>query len=222
MKHRLALILLTAMGLTLLGYTALRTLDLIQLTLAASQQTIGYLALVAFDGGLIGWTLFLLHGAQGAWQRAISALMIVVSLAGVVLGFTADTLYQAAARGTLLSVDARLIETAVYGMAAIIGLNIAAVTATHLTDPAARRAQAEEEAQDKITDAAITAISKNADALAAELAPKLGEDWLADMRARFLHANGDTPGPSRNGQSYAATLSKVEGPAPKGTSPKKE
>jgi hypothetical protein len=51
MKQKIALTLLTLMGLALLGYTALRTLDLIQLTLPADQQAIGYLALVAFDGG---------------------------------------------------------------------------------------------------------------------------------------------------------------------------
>lgn len=58
MKQKIALALVTFMGLALLGYTALRTLDVIQLALPTDQQAIGYLALVAFDGGLVGWTLF--------------------------------------------------------------------------------------------------------------------------------------------------------------------
>jgi hypothetical protein len=187
MKQKIALVLVTLMGLALLGYTALRTLDLIQLTLPADQQAIGYLALVAFDGGLVGWTLFYLHGAKGAWQRGISAMMIVVSLAGVLIAFGADTLYQANARGTLASLDPALVATAIWGMVLIIGANVGAVTAVHLTDPNARKAQAEEEARDRITEAALLQIASNAESLAAELAPQLGAAWLTEMRAQYAH-----------------------------------
>lgn len=187
MKQKIALALVTLMGLALLGYTALRTLDLIQLTLPSDQQAIGYLALVAFDGGLLGWTLFYLHGAQGAWQRGISAMMIVVSLAGVLIAFGADTLYQANARGTLATLDPTLVATAIWGMVLIIGANVGAVTAIHLTDPNARKAQAEEEARDRITEAALLQIASNAESLAAELAPQLGVAWLTEMRAQYAH-----------------------------------
>lgn len=187
MKQKIALVLVTLMGLALLGYTALRTLDLIQLTLPSDQQAIGYLALVAFDGGLVGWTLFYLHGAKGAWQRGISALMIVVSLAGVLIAFGADTLYQANARGTLATLDPELVATAIWGMVLIIGANVGAVTAVHLTDPNARKAQAEEEARDRITEAALLQIASNAESLAAELAPQLGAAWLSEMRAQYVH-----------------------------------
>lgn len=188
MKQKIALVLVTLMGLALLAYTALRTLDLIQLTLPADQQAIGYLALVAFDGGLVGWTLFYLHGAKGAWQRGISALMIAISLAGVLIAFGADTLYQANVRGTLATLDPALLATAIWGMVLIIGANVAAVTAIHLTDPLARKAQAEEEARDRITEAALAQIASNAETLAAELAPQLGAAWLTEMRAQYAHA----------------------------------
>ncbi len=187
MKQKIALALVTLMGLAPLGYTALRTLDLIQLTLPTDQQAIGYLALVAFDGGLVGWTLFYLHGAKGAWQRGIAAMMIVVSLAGVLIAFGADTLYQANARGTIATLDPALVTTAIWGMVLIIGANVGAVVATHLTDPDARKAQAEEEARDKITEAALKQIASNADTLAAELSPKIGEAWVTEMRAQYAH-----------------------------------
>ena len=148
MKQKMALALVTLMGLALLGYTALRTLDLIQLTLPANQQVVGYLALVAFDGGLVGWTLFYLHGAKGAWQRGIAALMILVSLVGVLIAFGVDTFYQSAARGTIAEIDPQMVTTAIWGMVIIIGTNVAAVTAIHLMDPEARRLLAEVVARD--------------------------------------------------------------------------
>ena len=155
MKQKIALALVTVMGLALLAYTALRTLDLIQLTVRVDQQAIGYLALVAFDGGLIGWTLFYLHGAKGGWQRGISAMMIVVSLAGVLIAFSADTLYQANVRGTWVTLEPASLARASWGKVFIIGANVAALIAIHLTDPLARTAQAEEEARDRITEAAL-------------------------------------------------------------------
>jgi hypothetical protein len=144
--------------------------------------------LVAFDGGLVGWTLFYLHGAKGAWQRGISAMMIAVSLAGVLIAFGADTLYQANARGTLATLDPTLVATAIWGMVLIIGTNVGAVTAIHLTDPDTRKAQAEEEARDRITEAALLQIASNAESLAAELAPQLGAAWLTEMRAQYTHS----------------------------------
>ena len=188
MKQKIALALVTMMGLALLGYTALRTLDLIQMTLPLDQQTIGYLALVAFDGGLVGWTLFFLHGAKGSWQRGIAAMMIVVSLAGVLIAFGADTLYQSGVRGTTAELDPAIVATAIWGMVLIIGANVGAVVATHLTDPEARKAMAEEEARDKIVEAALRQIDSNADSLAAELSPKIGEAWVTEMRAQFSHS----------------------------------
>lgn len=185
MKRTIATIVITVMGLVLLGYTALRTLDLIQLTLPIDQQAIAYLALVAFDGGLLGWLMFFLYGASGSWQRGIALVMIVVSLAGVLIAFGADTIYQASARGTLTELDPATISTAIWAMVLIIGANVAAVTIVHLQSPEARRMRAEEEARDKIEDAAIKKIDENADALAAELAPSLGAAWVKDMRHRY-------------------------------------
>jgi hypothetical protein len=197
MKQKIALVLVTLMGLALLGYTALRTLDLIQLTLPVSQQAVGYLALVAFDGGLVGWTLFYLHGAKGAWQRAIATMMIVVSLAGVLIAFATDTFYQSAARGTIATIDPAFVSTAIWGMVAVIGANVGAVVGIHLTDPEARKAQAEEEARDKITEAVLKKIASNAEILATELAPQIGEAWVSDMRAQYANNLSITPSVTR-------------------------
>lgn len=181
----IGLVLVNGIGLALLIFTALRTLDLIQLTLPLESQNLGYLALVAFDGGLVGWTVYHIWAARGGWQRGISLGMIGVSLIGVLIAFGTDTQYQAAARGTVATIDPELVSVAIWGMVGIIGLNIAAVVVMHLKDPDVQRMQAEEEARDKITDAALKQIASNAETLAAELAPRLGSQWISEMRAQF-------------------------------------
>ena len=58
MAKSLTFILVALMALALMLFTASRTLDLLQLLLPANQSVFAYLGLVAFDGGLLGWSLF--------------------------------------------------------------------------------------------------------------------------------------------------------------------
>jgi len=190
MKQKMSAAVITLMALTLLVYTASRTLNFIRLTLPPTSQDTAYLALVAFDGGLVLWTLFYLHGARGPWQRGISALMVVVSLIAVLLGFGADTVYTASGYG-LAHMSAGDAQSAIYAMVAIIGLNVAAVTFVHMTSPEALLAQAEEEARDKITSATLERIGQNATQLASEVAPQLAADWQS--RTRRQHLDGIMP-----------------------------
>jgi hypothetical protein len=196
MKQKMATALVTLMGISLLGYTASRTLNFIRMTLPLDQHDTAYLALVAFDGGLLLWTAFYLHGAKGPWQRGIAALMIVVSLVGVLIGFGADTLYTATGFG-LAKMTAGDAQSAIWAMVIIIGLNVAAVTITHMTHPDALRAQAEEEAHDRITMATLEQIKQNATQLAAELAPQLASKWTHDMRSQHLQGIEPAPAPPR-------------------------
>ena len=196
MKQKMATALVTLMGISLLGYTASRTLNFIRMTLPPDQHDTAYLALVAFDGGLLLWTAFYLHGAKGPWQRGIAALMIVVSLVGVLIGFGADTLYTATGFG-LAKMTAGDAQSAIWGMVIIIGLNVAAVTVTHMTHPDALRAQAEEEAHDRITMATLEQIKQNATHLAAELAPQLAGKWTQDMRLQHLQGIEPASAPPR-------------------------
>lgn len=185
MRQKMSTALITVMGVALLIYTASRTLSFLRMTLPASSQDTAYLALVAFDGGLLLWTLYYLHGARGPWQRGISALMVMVDLAGVVIGFAADTMWTAAGHG-LAQMAQSDAQTAILAMVAIIALNVAAVVVCHLTSPDALLAQAEEEARDKITIATLQQIGQNAVQLASELAPKLAADWQARTRQQHL------------------------------------
>jgi|CXWL01.1.fsa_nt_gi hypothetical protein len=191
MKSAITKLLITALGLCLLGYTAVRTVDLITLTLPGDKQVTGYLALAAFDGGLIAWSLFFMNGAKGAWQRGIAILMTLVSTCGVLAALAADTLYHASEAGMTRGVDPLFIESVVWVMVAVIGLNILAVTFVHITDPSRLKAMAEAEAIDKIESATLALIARSADSLAAELAPVQAAKWVEDMRAR--HGAGVLP-----------------------------
>ena len=173
------------LGLLLLVYSATRSLDFIALTLPPGRQGLAYFGLAALDGGLIAWLLSYLYGSKGGWQRATSFLMILIDLLGAVAMFTLDTLYNTGKSGMTAAMTPDELQTAVLGLSAVIALNIAATVAHALTDPDRLREQAEENAFSQVEDATLKQISKNADLLAAELAPTLAADWIANTRARY-------------------------------------
>lgn len=181
-------ITLHTLGLALLVYTASRTVDFLTLTLPLEQQTLAFIGLAAFDGGLLGWLIYHLTAARGPAQRAISFAMILVSLAGIVIAFAGDTIYRAGERGTLAAASPTLILTVVLATTAIIGANIVALVALHLTDPAARRRQAEQDAADTIDEETTAQIAAQSATLAAALAPARAAAWLADARSRYTPA----------------------------------
>lgn len=179
-------LLVTILGGALLVYSATRTLHFIQMTLPEDSKTLAYFGLAALDGGLVAWLLSYLYGSRGGWQRAISMLMVVVDAVGVIAMFTLDTLYSAGMAGMTEGLDASQIHNAILALSAIIGLNIIATIAHHLTEPDKLREQAEEEAFSKVEEATLKQIQTNANQLAAQLAPTLAADWMNQTRARYM------------------------------------
>jgi hypothetical protein len=186
MFKKIGSLLVTLLGVSLLIYSATRSLDFISLTLPADKQILAYFGLAALDGGLIAWLLAYLHGSRGGWQRAISLLMVVTDLLGAVAMFTFDALYRTAERGMIASLAPEVIQSAVLALSGVIALNVAATVAHHLTAPENLKAQAEEEAFARIEEATLRQIARNAEQLAAEVAPTLASDWMAQTRARYL------------------------------------
>jgi hypothetical protein len=186
MFKKIGVLLITVLGGALLVYSATRSLHFIQMTLPEDSKILAYFGLAALDGGLVAWLLSYLYGSRGGWQRAVSMLMVCVDSVGVIAMFTLDTLYNAGEAGMTNAMTAAQIQNAILALSAIIGLNIIATIAHHLTDPDKLREQAEEEAFAKVEDATLKQISKNADTLAAQLAPTMAEDWMTQTRARYL------------------------------------
>jgi len=186
MFKKIGMLLVTILGGALLVYSATRSLDFIELTLPEDRKILAYFGLAALDGGLIAWLLSYLYGSRGGWQRAISILMVCVDAVGAIAMFTLDTLYNTGKAGLTVAMSASEIKNAVLALSGIIALNIIATIAHHLTDPDKMREQAEEEAFSKVEEAALKQISKNADALAAKLAPTMAADWMNQTEARYL------------------------------------
>jgi len=185
MARKIGTIIIFILGAVLLVYSATRSLDFISLTLPDERKILAYFGIAALDGGLIAWVMSYLYGSKG-WQRAIAFLMVIVDLLGAVAMFTLDTLYNTGKAGMTEAFTPSQLQTAVLALSGVIALNIAAAIAHHLTDPEQMRAQAEEEAFSKVEDATLKQISKNADQLAAQLAPTLAADWMTQTRARYL------------------------------------
>jgi hypothetical protein len=187
MNKAIALIITLAVGGTLMIYSASRTLALLQMTLPAGQTDMAFLALAAFDGGLIAWVLTFMFGAEGAWQRGISALMIFICLIGVVVGFGADSVIGAVSGGIVgkSTIDSSFGLTVVLATVAIIALNIAAVTAFHVMSPTNRRHMQEESFSDHIEEAAFKKSNEAIPQLAAQLAQELTASRMARLNAKY-------------------------------------
>lgn len=185
MFKKLGQISATILAFLLLIYSATRSLDFISLTLPPDKQILAWFGLAALDGGLIAWTLAYLHGSKG-WQRPIAFGMVVIDLLGVIGMFTLDTLYNTGASGMTVTLTPDEIYYSVLALSGVIGLNICATVACHLMSPEALRAQAEEEANDKIETATLEQITKNADVLASEVAPIIASDWVNKKRAEHM------------------------------------
>lgn len=172
-------IMILVMSLILLVFTASRTLDLLQTFLpGGQQQAFAYLGLVAFDGGLLGWSLFFTYGARGQYQRAIALIMIVVSLLAVGVSTIADLYLNASNKGLLASLNdgQRLSILLVVGL--VIVLNITAFFLTHITEPERLRTMATESAKDLIHAETLKQIHAAAPIVASEVAPQLTREWV--------------------------------------------
>lgn len=186
MKKSIASLLVSALGLLLLVYSASRSIDFIQMTMPDDQRVLAWFGLAALDGGLVFWLLFFLSGAKGGWQRGIALLMVIVDFVGVVGMFTLDTLYRSAEAGMIAQLSNQEIRSAVLVLSGVIALNIGATVGVHLMDPENLKRMAAEEANDQIEAAALEQIKSSADSLAAELAPRLAADWSDATRRAIL------------------------------------
>lgn len=188
MSKKLGGILVLLVGAGLMIYSMSRTFHLLSATLPAGQEVLAIVALLGFDLGLVAWLMTFLKGAEGGFQRAIAALMIVIDLIGVVAGFLGDTLLTAGNQGLLEAMDMGSKQTIIMVTAFVIAANIAAVVFFHMASPDNLRRMTEEAARDKIQTQALAAIAQQANILAEELAPVIAADWVRSMRADFSAA----------------------------------
>ncbi len=185
MSQRATSILIGLMELALLAFTASRTLDLLQQLLPPNQSLFALLGLVAFDGGLVGWSLYFVYGARGSYQRAITLLMIVVSLVAIGISVIADLIISASDRGLVDAMPEQARLAVLVAVGVIVFVNVAAFFLAFITEPDRLRAMAVESAKDQIHARSLKLIAEKAAQIAPDIAEQQAEQWVHDTYAQM-------------------------------------
>lgn len=168
---------LGALALGLSIFTGSRTLDLLAWALPATQQIYQWLGLCAFEGGMLFWSYYFIMGAKGTPQRSISICMAVFSIVAVSVCTIAALSLDASQKGGIAKLSPDAAQAIIIFVGVVIVVNVAAYLCCHLFSVENLRRMKEQEAEDKIYEAGLRAISGLAPAIAADAAPHLATEW---------------------------------------------
>jgi hypothetical protein len=176
--HRAASkLILWGIVISMLIFTATRTMHFLMLTIPVDQQYTAYLALAAFDIGVLAWLYYATNAAEGTGQRVVAYGMIFVCSGGVLATTFADMQMGAAANGLTPAVDPNMATTALWAVMIVIALNFFGGVMTHLLDPKHMKHLSVEGAKDRILTASLTAIDERAGEVAPRIAAAMAEHW---------------------------------------------
>lgn len=169
----------------LMVFSASRSVHLVQTTLPQGDgQIMGFAALAALDGGVLGWFIFCTRGAAPGRQRVIGYIMLIVDLVGVVAALLGDTWLVAGQ-------DAKLVGmVALWLLPIIIGLNVIGAYTAHLMDPSQALRDAEHQMQHELEKQRAEHIKANAGQISQAVSKVQAEQYMAEMLARFEGASG--------------------------------
>lgn len=170
-------ILLGALAIALMVFTGSRTLDLLAWALPVNQQIYQWLGLCAFEGGMLFWSFYFIKGAKGAPQRSVSAMMACFSIIAVSIATVGDLNLDAAQQGKIAQLPPTAGQALVIFLGVVIVVNVAAYMACHLLSVENMRQMKEQDAEDKIYDAGLRAITALAPSIASDAAPHVAEAW---------------------------------------------
>lgn len=193
MLNKIAKAGLYALALVLIGWTGYRTTHLLQLT--TDNPVVPYLGLAVFDGGLLVWTYYFLHGAEGTAQRAVALSGGLLNLVLVALATAADVWLGGQ---TLVSVAPDYGTLALWLVAGATALNLALMWLAHVTEPAVIREMRLRDAKDKILEEAHRQLKLKTDEVAAQVADVVASEMVGDA-VRALIGNrrpGETARPA--------------------------
>lgn len=184
-----ALVAFFVIGGGLLVYAASRSLDFVQTTLPTDDQVLGYFALLATSGGMIGWLLVFLYRADGIIQRGTALLMVLIDFLGEAALFTMDTLYRSGENGLVGQMTQDEIRTVILAMSALIALNIFATIIFELGRMEVLKEIAEGAARDLVLFKALSQIEKDSERVADEMMPEIVEQWRGNFRSAYGSAD---------------------------------
>ena len=169
----------------LLVYAASRSLDFVQTTLPANDQVLGYFALLATSGGMIGWLLVFLYRADGIIQRGTALLMVLLDFLGEAALFTMDTLYRSGENGLVGQMTQSEIRMVILGMSALIAINIFSTIVFELGRIDVLKEIAEGAARDLVMFKALARIEKDSETVADEMMEDIVNQWRGNFRSAF-------------------------------------
>lgn len=184
-----ALVAFFVIGGGLLVYAASRSLDFVQSTLPAEDQVLGYFALLATSGGMIGWLLVFLYRADGIIQRGTALIMTLIDFLGEAALFTMDTLYRSGENGLVGQMTQDEIRTIILGMSGLIALNIFATLIFELGKMEVLKEIAEGAARDLVMFKALSQIEKDSERVADEMLPEIVNQWRGNFRSAYGSAD---------------------------------
>lgn len=152
--------------LAVAGWTASLTLAEVKAILPGDPIT-PYFALALFDGGAVTWLLVFIGHAKGLTQRAISLLLLVLDLAGIVI-LSAGRLLMGGQ--TLADVPKELGANMVYALIGATLINLIAIYAFHVSDPETMQTIELQTLDDSIQAEAMSQARANIEAEVQELA----------------------------------------------------
>lgn len=188
--------------LAVAGWTASLTLAEVKEILPGDPIT-PYFALALFDGGAITWLFVFLGHAKGLVQRAVSLLMLVLDLAGVVV-LSAGRLLMGGQ--DLAEIPPELGEAMVWALIAATLINLVAIYVFHIADPETMQQIELQTLDDTIQAEALSQARANIEnevqALGAILAARSTARLkyslrlqMNDQEARELLTDGQSPAP---------------------------
>ena len=184
-----AVVTFFVIGGGLLIYAASRSLDFVQSTLPTQDQVLGYFALLATSGGMIGWLLVFLYRADGILQRGTALIMTLIDFLGEAALFTMDTLYRSGENGLVGQMTKDEIRTVILAMSGLIALNIFATLVFELGKMEVLKEIAEGAARDLVLFKALAQIEKDSERVADEMMPEIVDQWRGNFRSAYGSAD---------------------------------
>lgn len=176
-----AKILFYVLALVVIAWTASLTIELVSRLLPGDTIT-PFFALALFDGGALVWALVFLFMAQGLSQRAISLILMLLDLAGVI-GMSIAELFLGGQQ--MAAIPQGLGQLVVWGVGLWTAINVIAVYAFHIVDPSQMTEIEVRSMQDRVQAEALSqvkaSIHERSTVLAGVIARRIETDVLARM-----------------------------------------
>lgn len=190
--------MLYVFAIVVILWTASLTLSLVSRLLPGDDIT-PFFALALFDGGALVWLVVFIVKAQGLMQRATALIMTTLDLLGV--GFMSFAELYLGGQ-TFAEVPPELGKLVIWGVGIYTMLNVVAIYAFHITDPAVSQEIEIRTEQDKIQSEAMEQARARLQARSISLGNRLADRLERQAMYNLRLTDGEPAGPVIDAQPY--------------------